>query len=110
MNDLEFDWDEGNINHVIQQYPERGNTIEEVESIFLDKNFIGDFDREDPRTGELRYWGMGIGTQGILKYVVYVERIDKIRPITCYVAKRNQRHLYHERANTTPKQEDSSGT
>jgi hypothetical protein len=31
-----FEWDDGNYNHVILDYPERNNSVEEVESIFED--------------------------------------------------------------------------
>ena len=105
----EFDWNEGNIRHIVHDHPERGNTVEEVESLFDDEYFIGGFDRDDPLTGEQRYWGIGIGTQGIVKYVVYVDRNDKIRPITCHTAKRNQRQFYHEQAEAKRAQQTDSG-
>lgn len=100
-NRPEFIWDEGNIKHIILDYPGRNNTVTEVEHIFTDIDFTGDFDRLDPKTGEPRYWGMGLGTENVIKYVVYVVRNGKIRPVTCYTAKRKQRDLYHEQANTS---------
>jgi len=32
----EFQWDAGNIKHIIQDYPDRDNSTNEVESIFTD--------------------------------------------------------------------------
>lgn len=96
----EFQWDEGNITHVVGDHPERDNTREEVESIFQDPKRQIRFDRLDPKTGEKRFFVLGIGTEGLLKYVAFVVRNGKIRPITCYRAtKKNQAD--YERANTT---------
>ena len=41
----EFQWESSNIKHVIHDCPERGNTIEEVESVFADPNFLPTPDR-----------------------------------------------------------------
>ena len=45
----EFQWESSNIKHVIYDYPERRNTIEEVESVFADPNFLPTPDRVDSR-------------------------------------------------------------
>ena len=37
---LYFQWDDANTQHVIEDYPERENTIEEVESVFDDFNLV----------------------------------------------------------------------
>jgi hypothetical protein len=37
---LKFEWDMGNLKHVIDDHPERENTVQEVESVFSDPNFI----------------------------------------------------------------------
>lgn len=93
---LEFEWDEGNLQHIILDYPERANTVEEIESIFGDRYFRPIANRVDVNSDEQRYGGVGVGTQGIEKYVAYVVRNGKISPITCYTAKRKQRLKYHE--------------
>lgn len=93
---IEFEWDEGNLQHIILDHPERGNTVEEVESIVTDPYFRGIANRVDDVSQEQRYGGVGIGTQGIEKYVAYVIRNGKIRPITCYPAKPKQRQKYYE--------------
>jgi hypothetical protein len=93
-----FDWDEGNIKHVVHDHPERGNTVEEVESLFSDPYFeplpdrIGNY-------GEQEFSGVAVGNEGIEKHVVYVIRNGKIRPITCRPATRKQRKAYYEIVN-----------
>lgn len=108
MNVL-FEWDEGNTKHVLLDHPERGNTIEEVEAILQDENRITKFDRLDPMTNEPRYFTLGVGTEGIVKYVAFVLRNGKIRPITCYKASKKQR-AYYERAHTTSSEESEKGS
>jgi len=58
---IDFEWDDGNIKHIIKDHPERENTIEEVESIFHDPHFIIAFNRTD-ENGEERYSGVGVGS------------------------------------------------
>lgn len=33
-----FQWESSNLKHIIEDYPQRGNTIEEIESVFDDGN------------------------------------------------------------------------
>lgn len=47
MNKIKFQWDEGNLQHIVYAYPERGNTVEEVESVFIDLGFKPAADRVD---------------------------------------------------------------
>lgn len=97
---VEFEWDEGNLQHIIHDHPERENTVAEVESIFTDPYFKAVFDRPDPVSQEPRYCGVGRGTTGKEKYVVFVVRNGKIRPITCHRAKVKQRKAYYEIVNS----------
>jgi uncharacterized DUF497 family protein len=92
---FEFDWNEGNLKHVIDDYPVRGNSIEEVESLFLDNNFVAIPDRID-KFGEQQYHGVGISNQNRVLYVVFVIRNDKIRPISCRPASQKERNKYYE--------------
>jgi uncharacterized DUF497 family protein len=101
MNDLLFDWDEGNTKHVVYDHPERGNTQEEVESLFYDPFFRPTPDRTG-KYGEQEFSGVAIGTEGIEKHVVFVVRNGKIRPITCRRATRKQRVAYHEIVSKEP--------
>lgn len=109
MNSFEFEWDAGNIRHVMYDHPERGNTRAEIESIFNSPHFQSEFDREDPKTGELRYYTLGVGTEGVVKYVVFVIRNGKIRPITCFTADSEQRSKYYERVSSQATQSGRSG-
>ena len=92
---LEFDWDEGNIRHIIHDHPERGNTIDEVESLFYDDFFEPTADRIG-KSGEQEFSGVAVGNEGIEKHVVFVWRNGKIRPFSCRRATRKQREVYYE--------------
>ena len=104
---LAFLWDAGNTHHVIDNYPERGNTIEEVESIFSDSSFRPLADRIDGR-GEQQYNSVGLSNQNRLLYVVFSIRNGQIRPISCRPASRKERNRY---AQISQQQgEENSGT
>ena len=91
---LNFEWDEGNMKHVIDDYPERENTLEEIEFIFNDPDFFikkgNEIDEEE------RFTGVGYGFNQILKVVVFVIRGENIRPISCWKAKKKTQNYYHE--------------
>lgn len=91
-----FEWDDGNINHVIYEYPERSNTINEVESVFKDINFLISLNKIDEINQEQRYGGVGVGISGDEKFIVFVIRFDKIRPISCRRANKKERIKYYE--------------
>ncbi|GAB3932723.1 BrnT family toxin [Larkinella terrae] len=93
--EFNFQWDTGNVKHIVDDYPDRNNTIEEVESVFYDKNFIAIPDRID-RFGEQQYHGLGMSSLNTVKYVVFVIRNDEIRPISCRTASRKERSKYDE--------------
>ncbi|WP_097126367.1 BrnT family toxin [Spirosoma fluviale] len=90
---LPFQWDSGNKKHVTEDYPERGNTIEEVESLFADSDFKPLPDRIDSR-GEQQYHSVGLSNQNRLLYVVFSIRNGQIRPISCRPASRKERIRY----------------
>ena len=96
---MEFQWDSGNMKHVLSDHPERDNTVEEVESVFRDPYFKAVPDRVD--SGEQQYSGVGIGNEGVAKHVVFVIRNGQIRPVTCRPASRKQRSKYEELRNQT---------
>lgn len=89
----EFQWDSANIKHVIQDYPERANTIEEVESVFNDPNFRPLPDRVGSQ-GEQQYSGVGRSNQNRLLFVAFVVRKGQIRPFSCRPAGRKARNNY----------------
>jgi uncharacterized DUF497 family protein len=92
---LDFDWDEGNTKHTIEDYPERQNTIESVQSIFEDPMFSARIGKIID--GEQRYIGLGKDLNQIVKIVVFVIREEKIRPISCWKAKEKVKNQYHEK-------------
>ncbi len=91
-----FDWDVANIKHILEDHPERNNTVKEVESVFKDENFVISLNKFDELFGEQRYGGVGVGTSGDEKFVVFVLRGDKIRPISCRRANKKERVKYYE--------------
>ena len=96
----EFQWDSGNIKHIIQDYPERENTIEEVESVFADPNFRPVPDRVDSR-GEQQYSGVGLSNQNQLLFVAFTIRNGHIRPFSCRPAGFKSRNQYAQDSKKT---------
>lgn len=91
----EFQWDSGNIKHVVYDHPERGNTLEEVESVFTDVHLSVLPNRIDPNQ-ESRFKAIGVSNQGRVLVVVFVVRNDLIRPISCWPANQKTRKRYYE--------------
>lgn len=101
-----FQWDAANKGHIIDQYPQRANTIEEVESLFDDPNFRPAPDRVDGR-GEQQYSGVAMSNQNRLLFVAYSLRNDQIRPISCRPAGRKERNRYAQITQKTDQEGDS---
>ncbi len=89
----EFQWDIGNENHIINEYPLRGNTIEEVESLFDDPIPLALPDPEHSGQ-EVRFKLVARSNQNRILLVVYVIRNGQIRPISCRPASQNERNRY----------------
>lgn len=102
-----FQWDNGNTAHIIDHYPERANTMLEVESVFADPNFQPRADRMDSR-GEQQYSGVGMSNQNRLLFVAFSIRNGQIRPISCRPASRKNRENY-DQSSQTANSEDSIG-
>ena len=92
---IEFEWDSHNIKHIIEDYPERDNSIDEVESIFYDHLAIVKKVSNKP---ELRFTVAGVSNFSNLKVVVYTLNRGKIRPITCWPANTQTKRDYYERS------------
>lgn len=90
---IEFQWDEGSIKHVIQDYPDRDNSISEVESVFADPYALIKFSRLGP-DGEERFQAVGLSNRFRICSVVYVIRNGQIRPISCWPSKAKVRNEY----------------
>ena len=91
-----FEWDLANLKHILEDHPERNNTLIEVESIFEDEHFLISENLYDEISEEQRYSGVGVGTSGDEKFVIFVIRGNKIRPIRCRRANKKERIKYYE--------------
>ena len=105
---LPFQWDNGNTRHVIDDYPERGNSTDEIESLFADPFFAPLPDRVDSR-GEQQYNAVGDSNQNRLLYVVFSVRNGYIRPISCRPASRKERDRYVEITQRTHQEGNRNG-
>lgn len=90
---LDFQWDMGNEKHIVDAYPLRANTIEEVESLFYDPAPLA---LPDPQHSgqEERFKLVARSNQNRILLVVYVIRNGQIRPISCRPASQNERNRY----------------
>lgn len=103
---LPFQWDVANKAHIIDQYPLRANTVEEVESLFSDPDFRPAPDRVDSR-GEQQYSGVGKSNQNRLLFVAFSYRNGQIRPISCRPAGRKDRDRYAQATQKTERESDT---
>lgn len=92
---MEFQWESGNLKHIINDYPERGNTVEEVESIFNDVH-LSVLPDQTNSGDEPRFKAIGLSSQKRVLVVVFMIRNDQIRPISCWPANRQTRKRYYE--------------
>lgn len=92
---LSFQWDDANTQHVIEDYPERENTVEEVESIFDDPNLVIVADRISKR-GEQEYSGVGYSNKNVIRFLAFTLRNNEIRVFSCRIASKKEREKYHE--------------
>lgn len=89
----EFQWDEGNIKHIIQDYPDRDNSISEVESVFADPYALIKFSRLGANREE-RFQAIGLSNRFRICSVVFVIRNGQIRPVSCWPSKAKIRNEY----------------
>jgi len=89
-----FEWDPRNIRHIVEDYPQRGNTIIEVESIFSDPEIK--IKRATKTDDEQRFAAIGIGASGIVKVVVFIINTGCVRPISCWPANPQTKRFYYE--------------
>jgi len=91
---MEFDWDNGNINHIALH----DVTPQEAEQVVQDAPLeIGKVDR----IGELRIVHIGETNAGRILLVAITYRADLVRVVTAYPASRKFRKLYYEQKATT---------
>lgn len=89
----DFQWDKGNETHIIDQYPVRANTIDEIQSLFDDPVFAPLPDRID-EYGEQRYKAVARSNLNRILYVAFSIRNGQIRPISCRPASQKERERY----------------
>jgi hypothetical protein len=85
--ELEFDWDEGNIEHIARH----GVTPEEAEQAI--RNDPLDLGAQNA-DGEERFLSLGLTDLGRLLVVATTMRVRKIRVVTTYAAGRKLAVLY----------------
>ncbi|SDG97706.1 hypothetical protein SAMN04487996_12672 [Dyadobacter soli] len=91
---MRFEWDYHNLRHIIYDHPERGNTAEEVESIFRDPDLIMSVGRRN--AVEQRFEAVGRGNSQNVKVVVFSVNNGIIRPISCWSANKQTIRYYYE--------------
>ena len=91
---MRFEWDDNNPRHIISDYPERENTVDEVESVFKDANLLIKLGKEDLH--EQRFGAVGMGNSQNIKYVIFTIHNGRIRPISCWPANRQNIRYYYE--------------
>jgi uncharacterized protein len=90
---LSRDEDKSRLNH-----EKHGIRFEEATSVFLDPLLLTFFD-EEHSVDESRFIGIGRSARGRILRVVFMERMDKIRLISCRKANAAQRRLYETNEN-----------
>ncbi|QJD81018.1 BrnT family toxin [Spirosoma rhododendri] len=101
-----FQWDDGNTKHILRDYPERDNSISEVESVFADP-FVMIKEVRSSNDGEARFQAVGLSNRFRVCSVVFVVRNSQIRPISCWPSKAKVRNQYAE--NTEKRKQEASG-
>ncbi|PSL22699.1 BrnT family toxin [Dyadobacter jiangsuensis] len=91
---MRFEWDYHNLRHIIYDYPERENTVEEIESIFRDPDLILNVGRRN--AVEQRFEAVGRGNSQNVKVVIFTVNNGIIRPISCWSANKQTTRYYYE--------------
>src|SRR3989344_1042955 len=87
-----FDWDKGNID---KNYQKHGNTPNEAEEVFIDRNVGIERDIKHQETEE-RYIAIGMTLNEKLLFVVFTIRNNMVRVISSRKANKKERRLYEE--------------
>ncbi|MDR6809519.1 uncharacterized DUF497 family protein [Dyadobacter sp. BE34] len=91
---MRFEWDYHNLRHIIDDYPERENTVEEIESIFRDPDLILSVGRRN--AVEQRFEAVGRGNSQNVKVAIFSVNNGIIRPISCWSANKQTARYYYE--------------
>ncbi|WP_409014523.1 BrnT family toxin [Dyadobacter sp. CY327] len=93
---IEFEWDDHNRKHILEDYPKRENTKSEVESIFNDP--FMEYRMSERTTTEQRYIAIGLSNLARIRVVIFTIREERIRPISSWPASTQTKRHYYERA------------
>lgn len=88
----EFDWDRGN---TVKNLIKHGIECRQAEESFLDENSLS-IDDARHSSKEERFQLMGRDHQGILLYVVFTQRDNKVRVISARIANKKERGFYEQ--------------
>lgn len=94
-----FHWDLHNIKHCIEDYPDRNNDQEEIESVFYDQFRIEYYDQIG-RFGNDEYICIGKSNLDRVLYIAFEIVDGKIRPFTCIPNNKNAKKLYESNKET----------
>jgi uncharacterized protein len=88
----EFDWDQGNI---VKNLIKHGVECRQAEEAFLDKDSLS-MDDIEHSYGEKRYLLVGKDHQGVVLYIVFTQRLNKVRVISARIADKKERRFYEQ--------------
>ena len=86
-NELQFDWDDGNVRHLRRHRVSQG----EFEYVLQNEPLDLEYETE---SGEERYKSLGATLRGRILVVVWTARRGRVRAITAYPATKRLRALY----------------
>jgi uncharacterized protein len=90
---LQFEWDE---NKAIANKIKHDVSFEEAKTVFYDSNSITIADTAHSSSQEERYIDIGLSGTGKLLVVVYTERGENIRIISCRKAQMKEQKKYEQ--------------
>ncbi len=88
---FKFEWDEGNS---LKNNIKHGIAIEQIEACFYDEEIIPLGIQIEPSVEEERYGIIAKDFEGIILFISFTIREDKIRPVSARVANKKERHRY----------------
>jgi len=89
---FEFDWDQGN---TVKNLIKHGIECRQAEEVFLDGYSLS-IDDTGHSNKENRFLLIGKDYQGIVLYVVFTQRKNKIRVISARIANKKERRFYEQ--------------
>ena len=88
----EFDWDQGN---TVKNLIKHGIECRQAEESFLDENSLI-LDDIEHSNNEKRFLMIGKDHQGVVLYLVFTQRLNKVRIISARIANKKERSFYEQ--------------